>query len=78
MERVAWSDERLDDLSRRMDAGFERVDRDVRELRSEMHSGFANLRSELGSEIKELRGAMSRFGTAIIATLVVSMVLHGN
>ena len=29
-----WTDGRLDDLSRRMDAGFERVDRDMRELRS--------------------------------------------
>ena len=28
-----WTDERLDDLSTRMDAGFERVDRDIRELR---------------------------------------------
>lgn len=29
-----WTDGRLDDLSRRMDAGFDRVDRDIRELRS--------------------------------------------
>ena len=42
MERVAWTDERLDDLSRRMDTGFERIDRDIRELRAE-------LRSETGS-----------------------------
>ena len=34
MERVAWTDERLDELARRMDAGFERVDREIRELRS--------------------------------------------
>lgn len=31
-----WTDERLDDLSNRMDAGFERVDRDIRELRTDM------------------------------------------
>jgi hypothetical protein len=36
MERVAWTDERLDDLSSRVDAGFERVDRDLRDLRSTM------------------------------------------
>jgi hypothetical protein len=34
MERVAWTDERLDDLARRMDAGFERVDIEIRELRA--------------------------------------------
>lgn len=28
-----WTDERLDDLARKVDAGFERVDRDIRELR---------------------------------------------
>jgi hypothetical protein len=37
MERVAWTDERLDELARRMDAGFERVDREIRELRSTMN-----------------------------------------
>lgn len=36
MERIAWSDERLDDLSRRVDAGFARVDADIRELRAEI------------------------------------------
>lgn len=36
MERVAWTDERLDDLSCRMDAGFERVDRELREMRGAM------------------------------------------
>lgn len=30
---MAWTDERLDDLSRRMDAGFARIDADLRELR---------------------------------------------
>jgi hypothetical protein len=36
VERIAWTDERLDDLSRRMDAGFARVDADIRELRAEI------------------------------------------
>jgi hypothetical protein len=34
MERVAWTDERLDELVRRMDVGFERLDREIRDLRS--------------------------------------------
>ncbi|HUC00550.1 MAG TPA: hypothetical protein VMS11_12045 [Solirubrobacterales bacterium] len=33
MERSVWTDERLDDLARKVDAGFERVDRDIRDLR---------------------------------------------
>ena len=31
-----WSDKRLDDLARKVDAGFERVDTDIRELRTLM------------------------------------------
>jgi hypothetical protein len=41
MERTMWTDERLDDLSNRVDAGFERVDSDIRELRG----GIGSLRS---------------------------------
>ena len=36
MSRIAWTDERLDDLANRMDAGFARVDADIRELRAEI------------------------------------------
>ena len=32
-----WTDERLDDLARKVDAGFDRVDRDIRELRTAVH-----------------------------------------
>jgi hypothetical protein len=33
MKRTMWSDNRLDDLARKVDAGFERVDTDIRHLR---------------------------------------------
>ncbi|HEX5375705.1 MAG TPA: hypothetical protein VFW48_06070 [Solirubrobacterales bacterium] len=36
MERTMWTDERLDDLAHKVDAGFDRVDRDIRELRTLM------------------------------------------
>ena len=36
MQRTVWTDERLDDLANRMDAGFARVDADMRELRAEI------------------------------------------
>jgi hypothetical protein len=36
MERTVWTDERLDDLAEKMDAGFERLDRDIRDLRTLM------------------------------------------
>jgi hypothetical protein len=36
VERSAWTDERLNDLANRMDAGFARADADIRELRTEI------------------------------------------
>jgi hypothetical protein len=36
MERTMWTDERLNDLALKVDAGFERLDRDIRDLRTLM------------------------------------------
>jgi len=38
--RESWTDGRLDDLSHRVDRGFERVDADIRDLRMEMSARF--------------------------------------
>ncbi len=66
MERTAWTDERLDNLANRMDAGFARVDADMRELRV---------------EIGGLRLALLRVGggitiglVAVIAAVLVSPI----
>lgn len=70
MERMAWSDERLEDrfdgidrrfdrIEQRMDAGFARVDADIRDLRAEMHIGFA-----------EMRRTTNRVGGGVIVGLV--------
>jgi hypothetical protein len=73
MERVAWTDERLDDLSGRMDVGFDRVDRDIRDLRGEMNAGFADLRGEINA----LRSLMLRVGGGIMASVVAAALLGG-
>jgi hypothetical protein len=69
MERPAWTDERLDDLAKRMDAGFGRLDQDIREFRT-----------ELRSEIRELRITLIRVGGAMMAGLVgvIAAVLAGG
>jgi len=36
MAREAWTDERLDDLAKRMDRGFDEVKGEIREVRLEM------------------------------------------
>lgn len=40
MPREKWTDERLDDLNKKVDAGFVRVDLEIRELRREMNARF--------------------------------------
>lgn len=47
MTREAWTDDRLDDLANRMDRGFDRVDKDIRDLRVESKSDIAQLRGEM-------------------------------
>ncbi|MDX6653057.1 MAG: hypothetical protein QOJ38_1838 [Solirubrobacterales bacterium] len=66
MEGTAWTDERLDDLSKTIAAGFGRVDEDVRELRGEVHL----LRSEMNARFDTLQGTMMRFGGGFLVGLV--------
>jgi tetrahydromethanopterin S-methyltransferase subunit G len=47
--REKWTDERLDDLSRKVDDGFARVDSDIRELRVEVKHQGASLRAEMSA-----------------------------
>ena len=65
MARETWTDERLDDLAKRMDAGFSEVKGEIRELRSEFSAmqrtmiiGFATI-------------AASSVASVIAAALVV-------
>jgi len=55
MERAAGTDERLDDLAESMRRGFDRVDRDIRDLRVEMTA-----------EIEALRQTMIRIGGGML------------
>jgi hypothetical protein len=60
MERTMWTDERLDDLTAKMDVGFARVDADIREVRSDLR--------DLRSLIFGLWGTNT---IAILATIAV-------
>ena len=66
MERAAWTNERLDDLASAMRDGFDRVDRDIRDLRVEMREGFAAQRSEFDTKIEALRQTMIRIGGGML------------
>jgi hypothetical protein len=57
--REQWTDERLGDMRDRMNAGFDRLDADLRELRSEMRSDMNGFRSDMQSEFAAVRNEMS-------------------
>jgi hypothetical protein len=69
--REKWTDERLDDMSNRMDKGFDRLDKDMREVRSEMNSRF----EATHRLIIQVGGGL--FGTMVIGflSLVISFLL---
>lgn len=66
---MAWTDERLDDLSARMDAGFERVDGDLRELRGALVAQGHGLRDEMSTLRTELRGETALLGSELRAEI---------
>lgn len=43
MPKEKWTDERLDDLNKKVDDGFARVDADIRELRRDVNEGFRGI-----------------------------------
>jgi hypothetical protein len=45
--RESWTDARLDDMKQGMEAGFKRVDEDIRGLRTEMNQRFEALNRTL-------------------------------
>jgi hypothetical protein len=68
--REKWTDERLDDMNARMAEGFQRVDADLRELRSDMNGRF----EATHRLIIQVGGGL--FGTMLIGflSLIVTMI----
>lgn len=61
--RATWTDERLDDLSRRLDDGFKRGDDDLRELRSDVNNRF-----------DALQRLIVQIGGGMIATTLLTLI----
>ena len=61
MERITWTDERLDDAMTRMDARFDAVDRRFDRLEHR----FDTLQTEMRAEFKDLRHDMHQMALGI-------------
>jgi hypothetical protein len=65
--RDAWTDERLDDLAVRMDRGFERVDRDIRDLRGEVNTRFDRVDARFESLERAMMQAVVALSVGMLA-----------
>ena len=68
--RATWTDERLDDLSRRVEDGFNRVDEDLRSLRVELSGSTDGLEARLAALQRTMIQVGGGMTAAILATLV--------
>lgn len=70
-----WTDGRLDDLNKKVDGGFARVDADIRDLRGEMRAGYDRLDKKLDAGFAR---AETRFNWLIGILLVAALSIIGT
>ena len=68
--RPTWTDERLDDLARRMDRGFEGVDRELVALGNRIDT-FAD---RLDTRIDALQCTMIQVGGGLVVAMLATLV----
>jgi hypothetical protein len=68
--RVTWTDERLDDLARTVEAGFKRIDEDMRALRGQVE----RLEEGLDRRIDALQRTMIQLSSAITLGILATLV----
>jgi hypothetical protein len=72
MAREAWTDERLDDLSKTMDTGFREVKDEIRSTRAELKAEIGELRVGL----EKLGDRIDRLSYTLIAGLIGLLATH--
>jgi hypothetical protein len=75
--REAWTDERLDDLNRKIDEGFARLEAESRERRREVRTELVALRGELHGVqrlVLQVGGGMLTTMLVGFASLVVTQL----
>jgi hypothetical protein len=74
VERLFWTDERLDDVIARIDGRFDRIE-------DRMERGFSEIRHEMSELGRELRGEiaagsrqLTQIGWALVGILIVQLI----
>jgi len=65
--RSKWTDERLDDLNKKVDKGFARVDADLREVKKDVK----DLRAEMNARFDAINGRFDSMNRGMWAGLIV-------
>ncbi len=71
--RERWTDERLDQLNKKVDGGFARVDKDIRELRAEMTARFNSVDARFAS-IDARFDSLNRNLIVAAATIIAALI----
>lgn len=76
MPREKWTDERLDDLNKKVDDGFAGLKAEIADTRTEMRAGF----TRVDTEIRELRGELNAMNRNMIAGffVIVAAIIGSN
>lgn len=64
--RESWTDERLDDFARNVERRFDKVDREIHDLRSEMKAGF----DKVDARFEALQRTMFQTSVLVIVALI--------
>jgi hypothetical protein len=75
--RKAWTDERLDDLARHMDQGFDRVDARFDKVDSEIRDLRVELKTEMDTRFGRIEArfdSMQRMMLAAYVTAVLGLI----
>ena len=73
MERVRWTDERLDERMTATDKSFERDFAELRAQREEMRAGFAQLHAEIAGLRADIVG-LQRNVLSIMTSFVIALL----
>ena len=68
--RKKWTDERLDDMNVRMNEGFNRLDEDIREVRSEI----VGVRGEMNSRFEATQRLIVQMGAGLFGTMLIGFL----
>lgn len=79
MAREFWTDERLDDLNKKVDGGFGEMRREFRAVRADIGRESQAVRAEMKEELRGIRGEIGALNRTVIqfALALVAAVFLG-